>query len=336
MRNIPSIELLKEWNTGWNLGNSLDACKIEGLESETSWRNPVVTQKLIDSVVGTGFNVIRIPVTWCNHFVDNNFTIDEKWMNRVQEVVNYAYSRGVFVILDTHHENWFYTSNENYSHASAALKRIWEQISERFSAYGERLVFEGLNEPRKNGQPDEWESIDPEAREIVNKLNIDFVNTVRASGGNNALRHLIIVTYCGTCTENVMRELKIPNDDKVIVNLHSYVPWEFVCLENGDTEFNPDNPDQTEKLNATFGHMKKYCIDKNIPLIIDEFGAVYRNNNKQRIKYIKYFRKKADELGIKYIWWDNGYLDANKGTFGLFDRKTGKCIFKDIVAALVD
>ncbi|MCI5903595.1 MAG: glycoside hydrolase family 5 protein [Oscillospiraceae bacterium] len=336
MRNISSKELLKEWTIGWNVGNSLDACKTGGLESETSWQNPPVTQKLIDNVIETGINVIRIPVTWYNHFTDETGTIEPKWMDRVQEVVDYAYKRGVFVILDTHHENWFYTSDENYPHASAILKCVWEQICARFSDYGERLLFEGLNEPRKLGQPDEWESVDPEARAVVNKLNADFISTVRNSGEKNALRHLVLATYCGTCTEDVMRELEVPNDDKIIVNVHSYVPWEFACLENGAKDFDPEDTAQTANLDATFDYMKTYCTDKDIPLIIDEFGAVNRNNSGQRIAYIRYFRKKADELNIKYLWWDNGYIEADRGSFGLFNRKTGKCVFKNIVNALTE
>ena len=91
---------------------------------------------------------------------------------------------------------------------------------------------------------------------------------------------------------DVMRELEVPNDDKIIVNVHSYVPWEFACLENGAKDFDPEDTAQTAKLDATFNYMKTYCTDKDIPLIIDEFGAVNRNNSGQRIAYIRYFKKK--------------------------------------------
>ncbi|MGN1304480.1 MAG: glycoside hydrolase family 5 protein [Oscillospiraceae bacterium] len=325
MRNISSAELLKEWTAGWNVGNSLDACKCGGLESEESWHNPKVSQKLIDGVILTGLNVIRVPVTWSNH-LDENFNIDKAWMDRVQEVVDYAYKRGVFVILNTHHENFLYTSQENYPKASEILVRIWEQICERFGGYGERLLFEGLNEPRKNGAPDEWHCTDEEAFDVVNKLNMDFVKTVRSSGGNNAIRHLVLATYCGACTDEIMRSLKVPDDDKVIVNVHSYIPWDFAAKEDGSAEFN-----NTAELDATFEYMKKYCADKNIPLMINEFGAVNRNNTEERVKYIEYFKSKADALGIKYLWWDNGY----RHSFALFDRKNGKPLFKSIVDALV-
>ncbi len=325
MRNISSAELLKEWTAGWNVGNSLDACKCGGLESEESWHNPKVTQKLIDGVISTGINVIRVPATWSNH-LDENYNVDAAWMDRVQEVVDYAYKRGVFVILNTHHENFLYTSQENYPKASEILILIWEQICERFGNYGERLLFEGLNEPRKNGAPDEWHCTDEEAFDVVNKLNTDFVNTVRSGGEKNAIRHLVLATYCGACTDEIMRSLEIPDDDKIIVNVHSYIPWNFAAEENGLEVFN-----ETAELDATFGYMKKYVIDKNVPLIIDEFGAVDRENTAERIKYLEYFKSKAYALGIKYLWWDNGY----RRSFALFDRKNGKPYFKEIVETLV-
>lgn len=330
MRNISSKELLKEWTAGWNVGNSLDACKCGGLESEESWHNAKITQKLIDNVISEGFNVIRIPVTWSNHLDESN-VIESAWLDRVNEVVDYAYKRGVFVILDTHHENFTFTSEENYPVASEKLVCIWKQICERFKGYGERLLFEGLNEPRKNDMPDEWHSTDVVAFEVVNKLNNDFIRTVRSSGGNNADRHLIIVTYCGGCTKEIMETLVVPDDDKVIVNVHSYMPWHFTAMENGADKFDPENTEDTEKLDESFELLKKYCTDKGIPAIIDEFGAVNRNNNVERIKYIEYFKAKADELGVKYVWWDNGY----RHSFGLFDRKKGKCYFEDIVAAIL-
>lgn len=325
MRNISSIELLKEWRIGWNIGNSLDACKTSGLESEESWHNPKVTQKLIDSVIGAGFNVIRVPVTWSNHF-DENHVVDRAWMERVHEVVDYAYKRGVFVILNTHHENFLYTSEENYSSASKILVKIWEQISEEFADYSERLIFEGLNEPRKNGAEDEWHCVDKSAFEVVNKFNFDFVKTVRKSGGNNYIRHLVLATYCGACTEEIMNSLSVPeDDDKLIVNVHSYIPWEFAAEENGVKEFR-----DTQKLDETFLLMKKYCIDKGIPVMINEFGAVDRENTPERVKYTEYMLKKSSDLGIKLVWWDNGY----RHSFGLFDRKSGKMYYKDLMSAL--
>lgn len=330
MRNISSSELLKEWSAGWNIGNSLDACRCGGLESEESWGNPKTTQKLVDGIISTGINVIRVPVTWSNH-LDEEYNIDAAWMDRVQEVVDYAYKRGVFVILNTHHENFLFTSQENYPKASKILVRIWEQICERFGSYGERLLFEGMNEPRKNGEPDEWHCTDEEAFDVVNKLNADFVKTVRSSGGNNAIRHLVLATYCGGCTDEVLHSLYVTDDDKIIVNVHSYIPWHFAAEENGKAEFDPMNTDDTRELDATFGYMKKYFTDKDIPLMINEFGAVNRSNTAERIKYLNRFKSKADELGIKYLWWDNGY----RNSFALFDRKNGKCLFKDIVETLL-
>lgn len=334
MRNITSNELLNEFNIGWNVGNSLDACKCGGLASELSWDNPPVTKELIDSAIKAGFDMIRVPVTWYNHFVDDNYTIDENWFDRVEEVVNYAYSAGVFVILNTHHEEWFYTSDENYPMASKILICIWEQICKRFENYDERLIFEGVNEPRKIGAHDEWNGGDAEARAVVNRYNADFVRTVRNSGGNNSMRHLMLATYCGCCTEEVMHELEIPKDDKIIVTLHSYQPWKFAAAskkEGAVKEFYEKDTEFMKPLADTFDLMKKYCTDKNIPLIIGEFGCVDRENLTERLKYVRYMKKRSNEIGAKLIWWDNGYTNS----FGIFDRTTGKQACPEIISELV-
>ena len=171
MQIISSNELVKEIKIGWNLGNSFDACKTGGMESETSWYNPKTTKELVDVVCKSGFNLIRLPVTWYNHFIDENYTIDEEWLKRVKTVVDYCNENGVFIVLNTHHENWFYTSEENYPKASKILKRIWEQLCEYFEEYDEHLIFEGLNEPRMNGTPDEWNGGNKETRTVINKAS---------------------------------------------------------------------------------------------------------------------------------------------------------------------
>ena len=339
MINKKAFDFVKELGIGWNVGNSFDAVKKhstgnDGLGSETAWKNPPVSKELIDSVCREGFDVIRIPVTWSNHFVDDNCTIDSEWLERVAEVVDYTYNKGVRVILNTHHENWIFISDENYPRASKEIKRIWEKLCERFKDYGERLIFEGMNEPRKMGCPDEWNGGDAEARNVVNKLNLDFVDTVRSFGGNNAERYLMIATYCGCCTDTVMRELEIPDDNGIIVTVHSYKPWGFACSEPDKPDytavFDMNDPEFMESLDETFGFMKKYCIDKNIPVIIGEFGALNKDNDNERLKYIGYMRKKADETGVKLIWWDNGYPHD----FALFDRKSSKVIHQQLIDAL--
>ena len=150
--DISSQELVADMKLGWNLGNTLDATGGIALESERAWGNPTTTQEMIDEVLAQGFNVIRIPVTWEGHFGDGpDYKVHEIWMNRVQEVVDYAYNKGAYVILDIHHEEWHFPSEENKEAASEILTALWTQIAERFKDYDEHLIFDGLNEPRKKG-----------------------------------------------------------------------------------------------------------------------------------------------------------------------------------------
>ena len=155
MRDIPSAELVREIKSGWSLGNTLDAASRNDITSETSWGNPVTTKEMITAVRNAGFNIVRIPVTWCNH-MDENGVVDKKWLDRVQEVVDYGYNQGMFVILNIHHENWHDPYYENEEAAAAKISDIWTQIGTRFEKYGERLIFEGMNEPRKRRTPLEW------------------------------------------------------------------------------------------------------------------------------------------------------------------------------------
>ncbi|MGN0641606.1 MAG: glycoside hydrolase family 5 protein [Huintestinicola sp.] len=336
MRNISSAELLKEMHIGWNLGNSLDAVKGTGVGSETSWGNPYITRSFVEMVKAQGFDIIRIPVSWGNHFIDDSCTVDPAWMKRVREAVDYAFDGKTFVILNTHHEKWTYTSEENYPKASYTLKRVWEQICAEFEHYDEHLIFEGLNEPRLMGTDIEWNGGNAEARTVVNKLNRDFVKTVREYGGEHKNRHLMLATYCGCSNEDVMRELEVPEgDDKLIVTVHSYMPWDFCCGdgEKDLTVFEKDSKSFTEPLDSALDNVIKYC--GQYPVIIGEFGCVDKDNTPERLKYIDYMLEKAGSAGMKCIWWDNGYCGVGRGNFGIFDRRRETVYCEEIVKKLV-
>ena len=151
-------QIVREIKVGWNLGNTLDSYNTTktGLATETGWGNLKTTKEMIKSVKSSGFNAIRIPVTWGEHM--NGETIDKEWLDRVQEIVDYAYDEGLFVIINMHHDDyiWFTPNNSEYAADSAKLCAIWKQVSERFRDYGDRLLFEGMNEPRTVGSANEW------------------------------------------------------------------------------------------------------------------------------------------------------------------------------------
>lgn len=241
MRDISSIELIKEFNNGWNLGNTLDATDPalagESPEKfETAWGNPVTTPELIEKVKDGGFNLIRIPVTWNEHIGSApNYDINEDWLNRVQEVVDYAYDLDLYVILNLHHEEWHFPSYDNLDQAKTILVKVWEQIAERFKDYNERLIFEALNEPRMKRTEVEWTGGTAEARDVINQLNQAFLETIRNSSGNNPLRHTMLPTYAASASDQVLNDLIVPEDDKVIVSVHSYSPYNFALNDKGTT-----------------------------------------------------------------------------------------------------
>ena len=150
--DISSVELVADMKIGWNLGNTLDAVGGVGIMSETAWGNPKTKQEMIDKILEAGFNVIRIPVTWDGHFGPApEYKIHDIWLARVKEVVDYAYNKGAYVIINTHHEEWYMPTEENKVANGEQISALWTQIAEYFKEYDEHLIFEGLNEPRLRG-----------------------------------------------------------------------------------------------------------------------------------------------------------------------------------------
>ncbi len=311
-------QIVSEIKVGWNLGNTLECYDYKEWTSdaETAWGNPKTTLAMIQSVKSAGFNAVRIPVTWSEHM--NGDTIDAAWMKRVHEVVDLAYNEGLFVILNMHHDDyiWFEPKESEYSGDSAKLKAIWTQISAEFGSYGDRLLFEGMNEPRTVGSANEWMGGTSEEREVINRYEQDFVDTVRASGGNNAERTLIVTSYAASAESAAMDAVKLPSDDNIILSIHYYAPWLF--SEGQSTVFGDA---EKSELDAKFREMKQKFIDKGVPLIIGEFGCVAGAANSTRAEYYRYYISAAKSQGIKCFVWDNNVTEG-EGSYGLFDRET--------------
>lgn len=335
IRDIPSMELVKEIKVGWSLGNTLDATGASDLTSESSWGNPVTTKEMITAVKDAGFNIIRFPTTWGSHMDENN-NVDESWMNRVQEVVDYAYSQDMFVILNIHHEDWHDPYYETEEATIEKLKALWTQIGTRFADYDEKLIFEGLNEPRKRNTAMEWNGGDKEGHDVVNHMNAAFVETVRGLGGNNAKRHLMIPAYAASSTPAALNDLAIPEgDDKIIVSVHAYLPYMFALNEDlTQREFTPDVGSASEIV-SLMDTLKTKFIDNNIAVIIGEFGARAKANTEIRAEWATYYISKAKEIGVPCVWWDNGAFTGTGENFGLLNRKTCQWEFPEIVEGLM-
>ena len=309
-------EIVSDIKVGWNLGNTLDSYNTgkKGLSTETGWGNMKTTKEMIQSVKSAGFNAVRIPVTWAEHM--DGDSIQQEWLDRVQEVVDYAYSEDLFVILNMHHDDyiWFDPQTASYEEDSARLKKIWEQIAERFAEYDDRLLFEGMNEPRTVGSSMEWMGGTKEERRTVNKYARDFVNTVRASGGKNADRSLIVTSYAASADSVAINDMSVPGGRNIIFSVHYYAPWNFA--EGNETVFTESGKGELE---AKFSELKQKFIDKGIPVIIDEFGCVNAADAATRSSYYTYYISAAKAKGIKCFVWDNGKM-SGESSFGIFNR----------------
>ncbi|MBP1561837.1 MAG: glycoside hydrolase family 5 protein [Oscillospiraceae bacterium] len=326
MRDISSAELVKEIKIGWSLGNTLDATGGSGVESETSWGNPVTTKEMITAVKDAGFNTVRIPTTWGPH-MDANGVVSEEWMNRVQEVVNYAYEQDMFVILNIHHEDWHDPYYDTAEASTEKLKSLWTQIGTRFADYDEHLIFEVLNEPRKRNTGMEWNGGDKEGHEVVNQMNAAAVEAIRALGGNNAKRHIMLPTYAASSTDSAIRDFVLPEgDDKLIVSIHAYLPYEFAL--GGDLakrKFDPEG--NASEIVHLMDSLKTNFIDKGIPVIIGECGARSKANSEDRAVWAEFYIRSAKAIGVPCVIWDNNAFSGTGENFGLLDRRT--CTWKE-------
>lgn len=344
-----AAEVLSQMGVGWNLGNTFDAWGApDPRDNETCWGNPETTKEMIDAVRAQGFDTLRIPVTWSEHLGDApDYAIDSEWLDRVAEVVDYAYDEGMFVILDTHHEPdfWLKPQNDGLDSVKEELAAIWTQLAERFAEYDYRLLFEGMNEPRIKGSPTEWSGGTDEGRAAVNELNKVFVDTVRATGGENATRCLIICPYGNSVTTSTISQLEVPDDQYVMVSAHLYTPYVFT--------YEPDSGNVNEwtgalKKDITWaaGQLDTNLISKGIPVIVTEMGAVRKTytaddgsetqNTEQVVKWLADYMEVMNQYGIKCVWWDNNIYDSDGEEFGIFDRENLTWYSQEIADAIIE
>ena len=322
------IRFVSQLQSGWNLSNTLDCHGLteesdEPEQYETNWGNPSTTKRMIDEIKKAGFSTLRVPVTWYEH-MNEDYQIDANWMDRVQQVVDYGIENGMFVILNAHHDAWYTPEKTNLSEAEFITRRLWQQISRRFAEYDEKLLFEGMNEPRLIGTEHEWDAGTPEAREIVNRLNQVFIETVRSGSGYNKDRYLLLPTYCASTLPEALIGFQLPEGKRLIVSLHLYLPYGFTLDVNGTADWNRDKK-QTQEIDQAFRDAKRIFTRRGIPVVISEFGAVDKNNTTERAEWVRYVRKLAAKQSIPCIWWDDS----------VFDRRSLKWNYPELVDALV-
>ena len=362
---LTAMKLAKAMECGWNLGNTLDArgswlpeSKVfpfnQGLDSETCWGEVETTKAIIETGIKNGYKTIRIPVTWSNHLTDTNYTIDPAWMNRVKQIVNWAYDAGYYVILNEHHSvhddmnsplkkcEGYIVTTESAAESKAFLKAIWTQICQNFNdEYDEHLIFETMNEPRDTAHNHCWDTQPASCSTckaevaLVNEYNQLILDTIRDSGGNNATRFVMIPAMGTGINEALKDGFKLPEDpatDKLIVTGHMY-PLDYGGTGNGSHHF-----DSNTKSSISYNTQALYSkfVSKGIPVVIGEFGAArvgYTSDGNKiadfvitaqdRLDCFTYFAQQAGKFSMPFINWDcggdNGMATINRKTCSIYE-----------------
>lgn len=330
-----ALELTNSWHVGINLGNrydfAFDRSNNPPVYTGDTSKIPDITKERIDFYAESGFDVFRFPVTWLG-FVDdsNNYTIDEAYLKRVQEIIDWAIDDNMYVILNVHHDTLYWLNLRNYSdEVCKKFERIWEQIADYFKDYDEHLIFESINEERYN---EDWDG-NTSGLDLHNKFNDlqkRFYNVVRASGGYNDVRYLMLETYGAQAKENHCQKVWCPTveeDDHVMMSLHHY-----------------DGRIGESYFDSQFGYAKKYFVDNGIPCVIGETGKQrsnlydanhpiteedYEAENTALGQWTDAMMTSAENHGVKVVLWDDN------GSFGMVNHNTLKWDFpKEIEAAM--
>ena len=325
IRDISSVELVDEMGVGWNLGNTFDVTARD----KTLWGNPAPTRATIDAVRAMGFGTLRIPITWGYHQSQiPPYAIEPAYIQQIKRVVDDGLQNGMHVIINVHHDNeWVVPRSSHAAETIARLTSLWTQVAEHFKVYNDSLIFEVLNEPRLEGIPEEWTGGTPEGRSYLNDFNKAAVDAIRATGGNNSLRHIMIPTWAASSIPAAMNDLVIPNDDsRIIISMHSYFPWPFAGEAKIAWGSDQDKADLRAELDKIRQH---WLIDQQRPVILGEWGTIEDNPLQTRIAYAEFYVKEAKERGLLTVVWDDG------GWFRLLNRDNLSWDFPDIAATIV-
>ena len=336
-------DAVKHMKVGWNLGNTLDAHNGQRVTdpkvSEIMWGQPVTTPELMQMMKEVGFGAIRVPVTWYPH-MDGNNKVDAAWMKRVHEIVDYVISTGMYCILNVHHDtgadsdntkSWLKADETVYNQQKARYEYLWQQIAEEFKDYGERLLFESYNEMLDTynswcfasfAAPGQYNaSVATSAYNAINSYAQSFVNTVRATGGNNAKRNLIVNTY-GACNgagtwnshlQDPLKQMKLPTDiteGHIIFQVHAYP--NVVDLSSAMKE-----------VDQIFRDLNTYLVQKGAPVVIGEWGTSNGNDYIERrsnvLSFAKYFVEQAKAYNYAPFFW-MGLSDGTARSFPAFNQ----------------
>lgn len=364
-------DIAAEMGAGWNLGNTLESAR-NGEVGETLWGNPEASQEMIDAVADAGFSTVRIPVSYLNKIDDdNNYKIDEAWLDRVEEVVDYCYNKDLYVIINVHGDGyntvdggWLLVNGDDQDTIKEKYEAVWKQISEHFADYDEHLIFESMNEVFDG----EYSDPNPDYYANLVAYNQIFVDTVRETGSNNTHRWLLVPGWntnidftCGDYGFEMPTDENCSADEnRLMLSVHCYDPWDYCGTETVKTYLWGEKGAQivseqgaNEKSKATWGEedyikgqlqkLSDKFVSQGIPVIVGEYGAIDKSTANaelsseiaaNRVYYDGFFAGTAASMGIIPIYWDNG-VNTTYG-FGLFNRKTYEQTQPEIISTIVN
>ena len=320
-RDYPDAQTFVEaMGMGWNLGNTLDpvGCDwiTDELDYETAWENPRTTKTLIAYVKSRGFDTVRVPVTWADHLSSDN-TVSPVWMERVAQIVEWCVEEDLYVIINMQHEDgWLTGASSDYDGVMEKYRAIWTQIALRFRGYSEKLVFESMNEIG-------FENLDTkDGCALLNRINAEFTALIRGTGGNNEKRYLLLAGYLADMDKSIKGGIVLPDDNRTILSIHYYAPPAF-AIADASSEWGYQRTWGTEGdfayLKEQFERLKSRYVDRGVPVIIGEFGAIHTDKD---LDDVVLYTASIIEYALKYrmcpIWWDNGSeIDRTALTFRL-------------------
>lgn len=341
MRDMTTMEIVNDMGLGINLGNTFESCGDwiaqwgDGTPNayETAWGSPTVSEALIKGYADEGFDSLRIPVAWSNMMEnDGNYKISDKYMARVEQVVNWALDADLYVIINLHWDGgWLEKLPHDHDEIMKKYRSIWTQVCDEFKDYGDRLIFESQNEELGwNDVWNQWSGSDngkAESFGYANEVNQVFVDIVRNSGGNNPQRHLLISGYNTAINHTCDPLFKMPDDPagRCAVSVHYYTPSTFAILEEdadwGKSAYTWGNDAEYAELNSEMNALKTTFVDKGIPVIIGEYGCTKTNKDPESVR--RYLTSVAEAAlsrgGICPVMWDITDLHYDRSSFKMTD-----------------
>lgn len=312
IRDITASQLVADMGPGWNLGNAFDVRDND----KTAWGNPLPNTTLVDEVFERGFTTLRLPVTWGYNMGEApDFEVESAYFTRVTNIIDHALSKGMYVIINIHHDDkWIVPTREQAESTKNRLDKVWTQIANQYKDYSDYLIFEMLNEPRHKDTPEQWTGGTQEGRDVLNDYYATILSAIRATGGNNAKRKIMITPYAASVVQKTWDDFVIPNNDPdVIISIHAYFPFRF-ALEGTEPNWGSDK-DKAD-VDALMNRIDVNFMAKGLPVVMGEWGSIgLLSTEAERQKHAEYFSNACISKGIVPVVWDDG------GDFGLINRR---------------